>query len=108
MNNDNDLFFSNAEIKEIIKKHNTPFHIYDEKGIRENARKLYDAFGWSKGFKNYFAVKACPNPYIVNILKEEGCGADCSSLPELIIAERVGIKGNSIMFTSTPKYQDFA
>ncbi len=100
MNNDNDLFFSNAEIKEIIKKHNTPFHIYDEKGIRENARKLYDAFGWSKGFKNYFAVKACPNPYIVNILKEEGCGADCSSLPELIIAERVGIKGNSIMFTS--------
>ena len=100
MNNDNDLFFNNVEINEIIKKYPTPFHIYDEKGIRENTKKLYDAFCWSKGFKNYFAVKACPNPYIVNILKEEGCGADCSSLPELIIAEKVGIKGNSIMFTS--------
>ena len=100
MNNDDDLFFNNAEINEIIKKYPTPFHIYDEKSIRENAKKLYDAFSWSKGFKNYFAVKACPNPYIVNILREEGCGADCSSLPELIIAEKVGIKGNSIMFTS--------
>jgi len=100
MNNDSDLFFDYAEIKRVTERYPTPFHIYDEKGIRDNARKLYKAFSWAKGFKNYFAIKACPNPYIVDILKQEGGGADCSSLPELIIADKVGLKGEDIMFTS--------
>ncbi len=100
MNNDNDLFFDKQKIEEITKIYPTPFHIYSEKLLRENARKLNDAFSWNKGFKNYFAVKACPNPSIVNILREEGMGADCSSLPELIIANKVGITGENIMFTS--------
>lgn len=100
MNNDSDLFFGYDEIKEIADRYPTPFHIYDEKGIRENARRLYRAFSWSKGFMNYFAVKACPNPYLVQILKQEGCGADCSSFPELLISEKVGMPGESIMFTS--------
>lgn len=94
------LPFNKKQIEEIIKKYPTPFHIYDEKGIRENARKFYKAFSWMAGFKNYFAVKACPNPFILKILKEEGMGADCSSLPELIMAEKVGIKGENIMFSS--------
>lgn len=100
MNNDKDLFFSEAQIRKIMETNPTPFHIYDEKSIRDNARKLYKTFAWAQGFKNYFAVKACPNPYLVEILKKEGCGADCSSLPELLLAEKVGIKGESIMFTS--------
>lgn len=100
MNSDSDLFFDKKEILNVIKKYPTPFHIYDEQGIRENAKRLYKAFKWSKGFKNYFAVKACPNPSIVNILKEEGCGADCSSLPELMVAEKVGLPGSDIMFSS--------
>ena len=99
-NSDSDLFFDQKEIKEITKKYPTPFHIYNEKGIRENSRRLYKAFKWSKGFKNYFAVKACPNPYIVRILKEEGCGTDCSSLPELLISQKIGVLGENIMFTS--------
>lgn len=85
---------------EIIKKHPTPFHVYDEKGIRENARKLYKAFSWSNGFKNYFAVKALPNPFILKILHEEGMGADCSSIPELILAQKAGITLEEIMFSS--------
>lgn len=89
-----------SQTEEIIKKYPTPFHIYDEKGIRETARKLYKAFSWADNFKNYFAVKALPNPHILKILKEEGMGTDCSSLPELILAEKVGITGESIMFTS--------
>jgi diaminopimelate decarboxylase len=100
MNNDNDLFFSKAQIEEITKKYPTPFHLYDEKGIRENAKNLYKNFSWVEGFKNFFAVKACPNPTLISILKEEGMGADCSSLPELLIAEKVGLKGEEIMFTS--------
>ncbi len=100
MNDDKDLFFNKAQIEKIMKKYPTPFHLYDEKGIRENAKRLYAAFAWTPGFKNYFAVKACPNPYILEMLKDEGCGADCSSLPELLLAERVGIKGENIMFTS--------
>ncbi|MBW2992245.1 diaminopimelate decarboxylase [Candidatus Woesearchaeota archaeon] len=84
----------------IIEKYPTPFHIYDEKQIRENARRLYKAFSWVKGFKNHFAVKALPNPFILKILKEEGMGADCSSLPELILSEKSGITGENIMFTS--------
>jgi len=78
----------------------TPFHIYDEQRIRDNARAMNEAFKWIPGFKNYFAVKACPNPEIIKILKEEGFGADCSSLPELLMAEGVGITGEDIMITS--------
>jgi diaminopimelate decarboxylase len=100
MNNDNDLFFNKEQIAAIIKDHPTPFHIYDEKGIRDNVKRLRASFSWVHGFKNYFAVKACPNPYLLAILKEEGCGADCSSLPELVLAEKAGITGENIMFTS--------
>ncbi len=94
------LPFTKEQIEEIALEYPTPFHIYDETGIRENARKLNGTFSWIPGFKEYFAVKACPNPYILEILKEEGFGADCSSLPELILAEKVGITGEDIMFTS--------
>lgn len=93
-------FVTLEQLKEITKKYPTPFHIYDEKGIRENARKLKDAFAWNKGFKEYFAVKATPNPFIVNILREEGCGADCSSLTELMLSEALGYSGSDIMFSS--------
>ena len=75
-------FVTKAQIEEIVKTYPTPFHIYDEKGIRENARKLKQAFAWNKGYKEYFAVKATPNPTILKILKEEGCGTDCSSYTE--------------------------
>ena len=78
----------------------TPFHLYDERAIRANARRLTAAFAWNAGFREYFAVKATPNPYIMKILKAEGFGADCSSLPELLLADRVGITGENIMFTS--------
>lgn len=94
------LPFNKKQIEEIIKKYPTPFYIYDEKGIRENAKRFYKAFSWAPNFKNYFAVKACPNPYILKILKEEVMGTDCSSMPELIMAEKVGIKGENIMFSS--------
>ena len=93
-------FVTLDEVKEIVKTYPTPFHIYDEKGIRENARNLKKAFSWNKGFKEYFAVKATPNPYILNILKEEGCGTDCSSLTELMMSEACGITGENIMFSS--------
>jgi diaminopimelate decarboxylase len=92
--------FTKLEIEKVIKKYPTPFHIYDEKGIRENARRFYKAFSWAPDFKNYFAVKALPNPHILKILKEEGMGVDCSSLPELILSQKVGINGENIMFTS--------
>lgn len=92
--------FTKQQIEEIIKKYPTPFHIYDEKGIRENARRLVSAFSWVTEFKEFFAVKATPNPYILKILKEEGFGADCSSLGELILAEKAGITGENIMFSS--------
>lgn len=96
------LPFTKGQIEKIIEKYPTPFIIYDEKGIRQIARRLNEAFDWVEGmgFKNYFAVKACPNPYILEILKQEGFGLDCSSLPELILAEKVGIFGEEIMFTS--------
>ena len=105
MNKNSELFFTKKEIEKTKEKYPTPFHIYDEKGIVENVNSLYKNFSWVSGFKNYFAVKACPNPYIIKILKDQGCGADCSSLPELILAERVGLRGEEIMFTSnnTPK-----
>ena len=93
-------FVTREQLLEITKKYPTPFHIYDEKGIRENARQLNKAFAWNKGFKEYFAVKATPNPYIINILKEEGCGVDCSSMTELMMAETLQITGDNIMFSS--------
>ena len=99
--------FSKARIEELETRNPTPFHIYDEAAIRAASRRLYRAFSWvpgpdgkEGGFKNYFAVKALPNPYILRILKEEGMGADCSSLPELLLANAVGINGEEIMFTS--------
>jgi diaminopimelate decarboxylase len=91
---------SKARVQELIKQFPTPWHVYDEAAIRANARALYKAFSWVKGFKNYFAVKALPNPFILKILKEEGMGTDCSSLPELLLSEKVGITGENIMFTS--------
>ncbi len=94
------LPFTEAQLEEIIAQYPTPFHIYDEAGIRENARKLNEAFAWAPGFKEFFAVKATPNPYILKICKEAGFGADCSSLAELILAERAGISGADIMFSS--------
>lgn len=93
-------FVTLEQIREIVKTYPTPFHIYDEKGIRENARRLYDAFSWNKGFREYFAVKATPNPFILKILKEEGCGTDCSSLTELMMSEATGFHGGDIMFSS--------
>ncbi|WP_048183747.1 diaminopimelate decarboxylase [Methanosarcina sp. MTP4] len=94
------LPFTKEEMQKIIEKYPTPFHIYDEKAIRENARKMKKAFRDVPGFKEFFAVKALPNPYILKILKEEGFGADCSSLPELILAEKAGMTGDDIMFSS--------
>ncbi len=96
------LPFTQHEIEQIIEDYPTPFYIYDEKGIRETARKLNKAFSWvaEPGFKNYFPVKACPNPHILKILKEEDFGTDCSSLPELIMSEKVGITGENVIFTS--------
>ena len=93
-------FLTKEQIAEVVKKYPTPFHIYDEKGIRENARNMAKAFSWNKGFKEYFAVKATPNPYIMQVLKEEGCGFDCSSLTELMMSEAVGSTGSEIMFSS--------
>lgn len=93
-------FITLEQVKEITKKYPTPFHIYDEEGIRKNARRLKEAFSWNPGFKEYFAVKATPNPYIINILKEEGCGVDCSSMTELMMSEALGLSGDEIMFSS--------
>ena len=93
-------FVTHEKLEEIISKHPTPFHLYDEKGIRENARRLKKAFAWNTGFKEYFAVKATPNPAILKILKEEGCGVDCSSMTELMMAEGAGFTGHEIMFSS--------
>jgi len=93
-------FVTKELIENITKTYPTPFHIYDEKGIRENARRLKKAFSWNKGYKEYFAVKATPNPYILKILKEEGCGVDCSSLTELMMSDIVGFRSDEIMFSS--------
>ena len=95
-----DLPFTKEDILEITKKYPTPFHIYDERAILENARKMKAAFREVPGFKEFFAVKALPNPFILKILKDEGFGADCSSLPELILAEKAGMTGEDIMFSS--------
>lgn len=93
-------FVTKEQLDEIVKKYPTPFHLYDEKGIRENARKVYKAFSWNKGFREYFAVKATPNPFILKILQEEGCGTDCSSETELMMSDACGFKGHDIMFSS--------
>ena len=93
-------FLTLEQVKEIVKTYPTPWHIYDEKGIRENAKRLKEAFGWNKGFKEYFAVKATPNPFIMNILKEYGCGVDCSSMVELEMSDACGFGGKDIMFSS--------
>lgn len=93
-------FVTLEQLKEIDKTYKTPYHLYDEKGIRENALRLKDAFSWNKGFREYFAVKATPNPYIIKILQECGCGVDCSSLTELMMSEKLGFRGDDIMFSS--------
>ncbi len=93
-------FVTLEQLKKITAQYPTPFHLYDEHGIRENARKLYQAFAWNPGFKEYFAVKATPNPTILKILKEEGCGVDCSSLTELMLSDQCGFHGSDIMFSS--------
>ena len=93
-------FVTHEKLEEIVSEYGTPFHLYDEKGIRDNARKVNGAFSWNNGFKEYFAVKATPNPVILKILKEEGCGVDCSSMTELMMAETVGFSGREIMFSS--------
>ena len=93
-------FVTLEQLQEIVKQYPTPFHLYDERGIRENVRKLRQAFAWNRGFREFFAVKATPNPTILNILREEGCGADCSSLTELMLSHRCGFPGEAIMFSS--------
>ena len=93
-------FVTKEQLDEIIKEFPTPFHLYDEKGIRENAKALKEAFAWNKGFKEYFAVKATPNPFLINILREYGCGCDCSSYTELMLSEAIGAVGEDIMFSS--------
>ncbi|MDR1131647.1 MAG: diaminopimelate decarboxylase, partial [Oscillospiraceae bacterium] len=93
-------FVTLEQLQALSKEFPTPYHLYDEKRIRENARKLYKAFSWNKGFREYFAVKATPSPGIMKILSEEGCGMDCSSLTELMLCERCGIGGEHIMFSS--------
>ena len=93
-------FVTKEQLEAIVRQYPTPFHLYDEKGIRENARKLRRAFAWNPGFKEYFAVKATPTPAILKILHEEGCGTDCSSLTELMLADRCGFHGDEIMFSS--------
>ena len=93
-------FVTLGQLQAITQQYPTPFHLYDEKGIRENARRLKDAFAWNKGFKEYFAVKATPTPAILKLLREEDCGVDCSSLTELMLSDKCGFSGSEIMFSS--------
>lgn len=93
-------FVTKEQLDEIVKQYPTPFHLYDEKGIRENIKAVKEAFSWNNGFKEYFAVKACPNPFLINILKEYGCGCDCSSYTELMMSSAIGCTGKDIMFSS--------
>ena len=93
-------FVTKEKIEEIAKEIPTPFHLYDERGIRENAQAVKEAFAWNKGFREYFAVKANPNPFLINILREYGCGTDCFSLTELMLSHELGVKGEEIMFSS--------
>lgn len=91
---------NNEQLKALVKKYPTPFYLYDEKAIRENMREFTKAFSIFPSFREFYAVKACPNPYILKILAAEGCGADCSSLPELMLSKISGIEGKKVMFTS--------
>jgi len=93
-------FVTLEQLQEIDKTYPTPYHLYDEKGIRNNMKQLKKAFAWNKGFKEYFAVKATPNPFLINILREYGCGVDCSSYTELYMADKIGFQGEDIMFSS--------
>ena len=93
-------FVTLEQLEEITKTYPTPFYIYDEKGIRENAKALKEAFSWNPGYKEYFAVKATPNPFLINILREYGCGCDCSSMTELMLSHEIGVTGEDIMFSS--------
>ncbi len=93
-------FITKEQVDEIVKSYPTPFHIYDEKGIRENAKAVQEAFAWNPGFREYFAVKATPNPYLIQILQEYGCGTDCSSMTELMLSKAMGMEGETIMFSS--------
>ncbi len=93
-------FVTKEKIEEIAKDFPTPFHLYDERGIRENAEAVREAFAWNPGFREYFAVKANPNPFLINILKEYGCGTDCSSMNELMLSKELGFSGEEIMFSS--------
>lgn len=99
--------FSKQQLEKIIEQYPTPFHIYDEKGIRDYARKFNEAFSWNPGFKEFYAIKAAPNPYLMKIMREEKFGIDCSSFAELVLAEKLGMSGDEIMFTSndTPAYE---
>jgi diaminopimelate decarboxylase len=101
------LPFSKEQLEKIIENHPTPFHIYDEKAMRENARYFTNAFAWNEGFKEFYAIKSAPNPYLMKILREEGFGIDCSSIAELELAKRIGMSGDEIMLTSndTPAYE---
>lgn len=98
--NEKKTFLTLDQAQEIIQDVPTPVHVYDEKGIRENVRRIYEAFSWNKGFREYFAVKALPNPRILQILGEEGCGVDCATITELMLSDAVGFSGDQIMFSS--------
>ena len=93
-------FVTKEKLEEITASYPTPFHLYDEKGIRENAKAVKEVFSWNKGFKEYFAVKACPNPALIQIMREYGCGCDCSSMTELMLSHALGCEGEDIMFSS--------
>ena len=95
-----ETFVTKEQLDEIVKQYPTPFHLYDEKGIRANAQAVKDAFAWNKGYKEYFAVKATPNPFLIKILHDYGCGCDCSSMAELVLSDACDIRGEDIMFSS--------
>ena len=95
-----ETFVTKEQLDAIVKEYPTPFHLYDEKGIRANAQAVKDAFAWNKGYKEYFAVKATPNPFLIKILHEYGCGCDCSSMAELVLSDACDIRGEDIMFSS--------
>ena len=95
-----EAFLTKEKAQEIASKIPTPFHVYDEAGLRANVKAIYDAFSWNKGFKEYFAVKANANPFLIKILNEYGCGCDCSSMTELMLSDAIGVKGEGIMFSS--------
>ena len=93
-------FVTKEQLDKIAQEYPTPFHLYDEKGIRANVKALKEAFSWNEGYKEYFAVKATPNPFLINILKEYDCGCDCSSMTELMLSRAIGVVGSDIMFSS--------